>query len=79
MAAPSGLPAPTAKGPSSWRELTARDPALVERLAFITGDALSPRVREFLDAAGRPFIEKPIPPKDARGLVARLVGSPHAE
>jgi CheY-like chemotaxis protein len=63
---------PGLDGPSLWRELNARNPALVERLAFITGDTLSPRVREFLDSAGRPFIEKPILPKDARNLVARL-------
>ena len=37
-------------------------------LAFITGDTLSSRVKEFLDSSGRPFVEKPLTPAEVQAL-----------
>jgi PAS domain S-box-containing protein len=64
---------PELDGPALYRELQSIDPELPNSLAFITGDTLSPRVREFLDSSGRPYLEKPILPQDARDLVSRLM------
>ena len=63
---------PNLDGPSLFEELKANEPELVERLAFVTGDTMSPKAREFLEASGRPYIEKPIRPQELRDLVHNL-------
>ena len=68
----SDLRMPGMDGPGFYKALVEARPDLVEALAFITGDTLSPRVKEFLDATERPFLEKPIVPRDIRDLVERL-------
>lgn len=68
----SDLKMPNLDGPSLFEELKATEPALVQRLAFVTGDTMSPKAREFLKASGRPFIEKPIRPQELRELVNAL-------
>ena len=68
----SDLRMPGLDGPGLFREMQARYPALLPRLAFVTGDTMSPRVREFLKSADRPCIEKPISPTEVRALVERL-------
>jgi CheY-like chemotaxis protein len=60
-------------GPSFYRALRDSDPNQIAGLAFITGDTLSPRVKEFLDASKRPYLEKPLMPKDVRDLVDLLM------
>ncbi|WP_066553260.1 hybrid sensor histidine kinase/response regulator [Croceicoccus bisphenolivorans] len=55
--------------------LRAESPALAHRIAFVTGDTMSPDVRDFLDKAGRPFLEKPIAPKDLRALVSGMLAN----
>jgi nitrogen-specific signal transduction histidine kinase len=55
-------------------ETVARErPALAERIGFVTGDTMSPSARAFLDAAGRPFLEKPITPPELRALARRML------
>src|SRR3990167_8883059 len=49
----SDLSMPVLGGPEFYRELERRDPQLCRRVAFLTGDALDPHVKEFLDGAGR--------------------------
>ena len=51
-----------------------RYPELRDRVAFITGDTMSPAIRGFLDRCGRPYLEKPVVPADLRKLVAQLGG-----
>jgi CheY-like chemotaxis protein len=68
----SDIRMPDMDGPSFYRALCDAQPEMVAGLAFITGDTLSPRVTEFLDAAERPFLGKPIMPKDVRELVDLL-------
>ena len=70
----SDLRMPEMDGQTLFRLLKSRSPDAVERVAFITGDTLSPSARKFLDGSGRPYIEKPITPDDLRGLVERLTG-----
>ena len=41
---------------------------------FVTGDALSPAIRSFLDETGLPHLEKPIDAEELRTLVAKIAG-----
>lgn len=68
----SDIRMPEMDGPSFYEALTDKMPQYIERLAFMTGDTLSPRVREFLDTSKRPYVEKPITPGDIRELVELL-------
>ena len=63
---------PGMDGPGFYEALRERRPEQIDGLGFITGDTLSGRVREFLDSVDRPYLEKPVAPKDARRLLAEL-------
>jgi two-component system NtrC family sensor kinase len=39
---------------------------------FVTGDTLTPALREFVTHSGRPVLEKPFLPDDVRRIVAEL-------
>jgi len=65
----SDLRMPNLDGPGLYRALQSSNPALLARLAFITGDSLSPQLRRFLESTDRPCIEKPLTPDDIRRLV----------
>ena len=69
----SDLRMPDLDGPGLFRKVQADYPHLAERIAFITGDALGPSVRGFLDRTGRPYLEKPFTPNEVRALVDRLI------
>jgi len=68
----SDLRMPVLDGPGLYGEVRARHPAMLGRMAFITGDMLSGQLREFLAATGVPCLEKPFNADDVRTLVARL-------
>jgi CheY-like chemotaxis protein len=70
----SDLRMPGLDGPSLYRIIEKRKPALLSRLAFVTGDTMSPKIKRFLRGAGRPFIEKPITPQEVRDLVWLVAG-----
>jgi CheY-like chemotaxis protein len=63
---------PQMDGPGFYRTLSDQRPELISGLAFITGDTMSPKVKEFLDASERPYLEKPVMPRDVRELVDLL-------
>ena len=63
---------PDLDGPALYSVICERHPELLARMAFVTGDTMSPAIRRFLDDAGRPYLEKPVTPSDLRGLIARL-------
>ena len=48
-------------------------PAEADRLAFLTGDTISPDAQVFLRATKRPYLEKPVKPFELRTFVSRLV------
>ena len=64
---------PGISGRGFHEALGRRRPELLGRVAFVTGDTMSPDVRDFLDHAGCEFLEKPIAPKDLRELTRRVV------
>jgi PAS domain S-box-containing protein len=68
----SDLRMPVLDGPSLHAELRARYPAMRDRIAFITGDTLSPRLRKFLADTGAPCLEKPFTATEVQALVNRM-------
>ncbi|MGH8611640.1 MAG: hybrid sensor histidine kinase/response regulator [Gammaproteobacteria bacterium] len=65
---------PDLDGCALFQEIEARWPALASRVVFITGDTLTPALREFARKAGRPIIEKPFLPLDVCRTLAEVVG-----
>jgi nitrogen-specific signal transduction histidine kinase/CheY-like chemotaxis protein len=66
----SDLRMPQLDGPGFYRELSRCDPKMAERIIFLTGDTLSPAIQTFLLESKRPYIEKPLDPKQLRDTVA---------
>jgi PAS domain S-box-containing protein len=80
----SDIRMPELDGPSLYRELERRDPRLLRRMIFLTGDTLSPGTREFLEITGAPCLSKPFALGDVREIVQRVLraqehesGGPH--
>jgi PAS domain S-box-containing protein len=72
----SDLRMPVLDGPGLFAALRERHPALVDRIAFITGDTLSARLGKFLADTGVLCIEKPFTPDDVRYLLAQVMAQP---
>jgi PAS domain S-box-containing protein len=65
---------PDVDGRGLYARIKQAYPELVERLIFVTGDALGPSIRSFLDETGLPYLEKPIDAEELRTLVASITG-----
>ena len=68
----SDIRMPDLDGAGLWRALQDQRPELARRMAFITGDILSPSATLFLKEAGLPWLEKPFTPEHVLALVARV-------
>lgn len=60
-------------GMDLYEELLRAKPSLAERVIFLTGGAFTPRSRDFLATASRPYLEKPFDPSALRRAVASLM------
>jgi PAS domain S-box-containing protein len=69
----SDLKMPNMNGRHLFNHISECHPAEVSKLAFLTGDTISPDSQVFLRATKRPYLEKPIKPSDLRNFVSRLV------
>ena len=69
----SDIRMPGINGMELYRRLRDDCAALADRLIFVTGDALSASVQEFLAEQARPRIEKPFIPADVRMIVATAI------
>ena len=65
----SDLKMPGLDGPGLYRELERTHPEYVRRVIFLTGDALNPPTREFLDQTGAPSLSKPFALDELRWAV----------
>ncbi|MEW6677930.1 MAG: PAS domain S-box protein [Pseudomonadota bacterium] len=72
----SDMRMPDTDGPALWRAVGQHHPHLAGRMAFITGDTMSPTAAPFLRETGAPWLEKPFTPEDVLDLIARLVPDP---
>ena len=70
----SDIRMPQLDGPSLYRMLRRERPELIAKMAFITGDTLGQKARDFLRSVNRPFLEKPITPVDVRELMKEISG-----
>ncbi|MDF1791686.1 MAG: PAS domain S-box protein [Thalassobaculaceae bacterium] len=69
----SDIRMPDLDGPALHSILRDQHPEQLSRMAFVTGDTMSPAIRRFLDEAGRPYLEKPVMPSELRRMIAKLV------
>ena len=67
------LKLPRVSGMRLYEIMKERDPSSVERVMFITGDAITPSTQDFLDSAGRPYLTKPFNPKEAVEIVEEML------
>jgi signal transduction histidine kinase len=69
----SGMP--VLSGPELYRELERREPHLVRRFVFLTGDVLNPSTRAFLEQSGAPQLEKPFALESVKRVVRRVLAT----
>ncbi len=62
----SDMRMPDVDGPGLYTRIRNAYPHLVDRMVFMTGDALSPSIRAFLDRVGLPCLEKPFDSEEVR-------------
>lgn len=68
----SDIRMPGLDGPGLYTRLIETSPMLTDRVAFITGDSLSLKARQFLEASNCPRLEKPVNLTELRSLLARF-------
>jgi signal transduction histidine kinase/ActR/RegA family two-component response regulator len=73
----SDLKMPNMDGRRLFNHISESHPAEVSKLAFLTGDTISPDAQVFLRATKRPYLEKPVKPADLRTFVSKLVSEVH--
>ncbi|MEX0317161.1 MAG: ATP-binding protein [Ruegeria sp.] len=69
----SDLNMPGVDGRALFEALQARFPDMVGRTAFITGDTMGASSQAMLREAGRPYLEKPVAPRELRQLVQDIL------
>ena len=72
----SDLKMPNMDGMRLFKHICDHYPAEVGKLAFLTGDTISPDAQAFLRATKRPYLEKPVKPRELRTFVSNLVKVP---
>jgi len=64
---------PERSGQDLYEELVATQPALADRIVFVTGGTFTPQLTEFLQAVPRPCLSKPFGAAELRDHVERLL------
>ncbi len=67
---------PDVDGRGLHAALRRRQPGLVDRMAFVTGDTFGNRAAEFLAETGLPCLEKPFMPDEVRRVVNSIMARP---
>lgn len=68
----SDLNMPGLDGRGVFEAISKEFPELISRTGFITGDTMGRATQAFLNESRRPYIEKPVSPKELRAFVAQL-------
>ena len=69
----SDLNMPDLDGRGLYDAIAADHPDLLARTAFVTGDTMGRSSQVFLEESGRPFLEKPVSPRELCDFVAGLL------
>ncbi len=69
----SDVKMPQMDGPGLYRALKQRDPSLLSRMAFITGDVANPSTTDFLESTAVPCLKKPLTADDLRAGLRRVM------
>lgn len=69
---------PDVDGPAVYEHLKSQRPDLLPRLAFLSGGAFTPRVRNFLDDTDIRVVEKPVSREALLEVISELLGQPLA-
>jgi CheY-like chemotaxis protein len=64
---------PLLDGPTLYEALRRERPQMLDRMAFVTGDALSPEIHSFLTQTGVVYLEKPFSPSDVLHLLSEAM------
>ncbi len=72
----SDIRMPELDGPGLYGEVGRLHPELRHRFIFITGSALDPKTKKFLDQTGAPSLGKPFNLGEVRQVVRRVLASP---
>jgi hypothetical protein len=56
-----------------YEEIEQRDPQLLARVIFMTGDTLGRRTQEFLARTRNPCLQKPFALKEVRWLIRQIL------
>jgi PAS domain S-box-containing protein len=75
----SDIRMPELDGPSLYWTIERRDPRLLQRMIFLTGDTLSPGTRQFLEKTGVPCLAKPFALSDVREIVQQVLQAQEIE
>ena len=65
----SDIKMPELDGPGLYREVERRHPEARHRIIFLTGDALGPQTKAFLEETGVPYLNKPVTVEEIRRMV----------
>ena len=64
---------PELDGPGLYQAVASRWPHLLSRFVFLTGDAMSPDIRNFLEHTGLPCLIKPFTAAEGRRVVRQAL------
>jgi CheY-like chemotaxis protein len=69
----SDVKMPGMAGDEFFRALEERNPELTKKVLFLTGAALTEKVKAFLDTISNPYLEKPFNLKDLKAMIAEIL------
>jgi CheY-like chemotaxis protein len=67
---------PALDGRTLYEVLLRQEPALCQRMIFLTGDTLSPETMRFVGQCGQPWIPKPCGIAEVRTVMAQVLLTP---
>ncbi|MCK0102776.1 ATP-binding protein [Pseudohalocynthiibacter sp. F2068] len=69
----SDLNMPGIDGRGFFETITKDFPEMAQRIGFVTGDTMGRSSQGFLKEANRPYLEKPVSPKELRAFVSEII------
>jgi DNA-binding response OmpR family regulator len=67
---------PGVSGRALWKMIELQRPELCGRVIMVTADILSESTREFIQASGRPYLEKPFSTEELTRLIESILNAP---